>query len=260
MIALHGVSKRFRARTAEVVAADDVSMVARDGHITALLGPNGAGKTTCLRMLAGLMSPDAGHIEVDGMAVTAAPDAVRARLGVLTETRGLSPRLTAGEQIRHIGRLHGLGDAATDARMQALAQRLDMQMLLARRCEGFSQGERMKTALAAALIHAPHNVVLDEPTNGLDIPSTRALRGLLRELAAQGRCVLMCTHVMSEVEHLADSVIVLAAGRVRACGSVAELKALTGRDTLEDAVVELAYSGAYSGTDAGPDGAAGGAR
>lgn len=241
MIVLERVVKRFRQRRTVVSAADEVCFEAPDGAITALLGPNGAGKTTCLRMLAGLVRPDAGRIEVDGLEVARDPAAVRARLGVLTETRGLSPRLTAREHIRYIGRLHGLDDASIDSRLATLAARLDMQPLLERRSEGFSQGERMKTALAGALIHAPRNVVLDEPTNGLDIPSTRALRVLLRELAGQGCCVLVCTHVMSEVEKLADRVVVLAGGRVRAAGAMAGLVAQTGCDSLEDAVVTLAY-------------------
>ena len=257
MIAVDHVAKRFglgarkrsffigtAAREPVVHAVRDVSFVARDGCITGLLGPNGAGKTTTLRMLAGLFVPDAGTLQVDGIDVARQPRAAVARLGVLSDARGLYPRLTARENIVYHGALHGMGRDAAHARAEALAETLDMKTLLERRTEGFSQGERMKTALARALVHDPPNIVLDEPTNGLDVLATRALRDSLRRLRTAdggGKCILFSTHIMQEVERLCDAVVVVAEGRTVASGSVAELKARTGEHDFEEAFVRLAY-------------------
>ena len=177
-----------------VKAVDDVSFVAADGRITGLLGPNGAGKTTTLRIAAALMAPDAGSVLVDGIDVASQPGAALARMGVLSDARGLYPRLTARENIVYFGRLHGMTAAAASARAEALAAVLDMAPLLDRRTEGFSQGERMKTALARALVHDPANIVLDEPTNGLDVLATRALRDTLRRLRDERRQVHRLFH------------------------------------------------------------------
>jgi len=247
MIAMEGLRKTFesgRGRKARrVVAVDGMSLHARDGAITGLLGPNGAGKTTSLRMLVGLVTPDEGRIVVDGIALADDPQGVRARLGVLSDARGLYPRLTARENIVYHGQLHGLPAAAAHARCDELARLLDMQPLLERRTDGFSQGERMKTALARALVHDPANIVLDEPTNGLDVVATRALRDALRRLRDDtGKCIVFSTHIMQEVERLCDRVIVVAHGRRVAEGTVAELCALAGTDDFEDAFVRLAFA------------------
>ena len=228
------------ART--VRAVDGVDFVAADGCITGLLGPNGAGKTTTLRIAAALIEPDAGSVHVDGIDVVARPGEALARLGVLSDARGLYPRLTARENITYYGRLHGLsrGDAA--ARTEVLARLLEMQPLLDRRTEGFSQGERMKTALARALVHDPPNIVLDEPTNGLDVLATRSLRATLRRLRDdEGKCIVFSTHIMQEVERLCDHVVVVAHGRTVAAGSVAELRDATGHADFEEAFVALAF-------------------
>lgn len=239
----------WAARRPTVVAVDGASWTAADGRITGLLGPNGAGKTTTLRVVAGLVAPDRGRVRVDGIDTTARPQAARARLGVLSDARGLYPRLSARENIVYYARLHGLDEARARERVDALASTLDMGALLDRRTEGFSQGERMKTALARALVHDPPNIVLDEPTNGLDVLATRALRRALQRLRDEsGKCIVFSTHVMSEVERLCDHVVVMAHGRTVAEGSVRELCARTGAADLEDGFVRLAFDPGDDGT------------
>jgi len=208
MIQIANARKQF----GNVTAVDGVSFVAKDGAITGLLGPNGAGKTTTLRMLYAVMRPDAGRIDIDGVDGVATPQAAQARLGVLPDGFGLYPRLTAREHIRYYGELHGISGARLDTRMQELIDLLDMKAIANRRTSGFSHGERTKVAFARALVHDPQNILLDEPTNGLDVMSTRAVRDIVRRLRQNGRCVLFSSHVMQEVSALCDSVIVIAAG------------------------------------------------
>ena len=247
MIEVQQLAKRFtqgrdhRART--VVAVDGVDFVAADGCITGLLGPNGAGKTTTLRIAAALVPADSGHVRVDGIDVAVRPAAALARMGVLSDARGLYPRLTARENIVYYGRLHGMSNTAASARADLLASMLEMVPLLERRTEGFSQGERMKTALARALVHDPPNIVLDEPTNGLDVLATRSLREALRRLRdEQGKCIVFSTHIMQEVERLCDHVVVVSHGRTVAAGTVAELSARTGESDFEETFVKLAFT------------------
>ena len=249
MIDVQDLSKGFthgwgrKART--VQAVQGLSFQAADGCITGLLGPNGAGKTTTLRMVAALIEPDAGRITVDGIDVAAQPQRALARMGVLSDARGLYPRLTARENIVYYGRLQGMPAQAASARADVLAQMLDMAPLLDRRTEGFSQGERMKTALARALVHDPSHIILDEPTNGLDVLATRALREALRRLRDEhGKCIIFSTHIMQEVERLCDQVVVVAHGRVVAQGTVAELLQRTGQTDFEACFVRLAFDGA----------------
>ena len=235
-----------RGPARRVQAVVDVDLVAPDGRITGLLGANGAGKTTTLRMLAGLIAPDAGRVSVDGIDVAAEPRRAVARMGVLSDARGLYPRLTARENIVYYGRLQGLTREAANARAEVLARMFEMRALLDRRTEGFSQGERMKTALARALVHDPANIVLDEPTNGLDVLATRALRETLRWLRSPeggSKCIVFSTHIMQEVERLCDSVVIVSRGRSVASGSVASLLAQTGEPDFEDAFVKLAFEG-----------------
>jgi sodium transport system ATP-binding protein len=241
-LAKHFVQGRGRHRH-EVRAVDGISWRADDGRITGLLGPNGAGKTTTLRMIAALIRPDAGRVRVDGIEVAADPMAALARIGVLSDARGLYPRLTARENIVYYGRLHGLADAAASARADILARVLEMESLLDRRTDGFSQGEKMKTALARALVHDPPNIVLDEPTNGLDVLATRGLREALRRLRDdEGKCIVFSTHIMQEVERLCDRVVVISHGHMVAEGTVAELSARTGQQDFEEAFVDLAFT------------------
>ncbi|MHB1616357.1 MAG: ABC transporter ATP-binding protein [Metallibacterium sp.] len=239
MIEVQDLRKAF----GKVQAVDGVSFMARDGEITGLLGPNGAGKTTTLRMLYTLMRPDSGSIRVDG--IDAIHDALAARqhLGVLPDARGVYKRLSARENISYFARLHGLSGAALRTRVDAMIALLEMQDIAERRSEGFSQGQRVKVALARALVHEPHNLILDEPGNGLDVMATRALREFLRRLRGEGRCVLFSSHIMQEIAALCDRIIVIARGRVIAEGSADELRARTGADTLEDAFVSLIGSG-----------------
>ena len=247
--------RRPRADAPRIHAVRDVSFVAPGGAITGLLGPNGAGKTTTLRMLAALVTPDAGRLRVDGIDVTEQPRAVLARMGVLSDSRGLYPRLTARENIVYYGALQGMSRDAAEGRARELAHMFDMTALLDRRTEGFSQGERMKTALARALVHDPANIVLDEPTNGLDVLATRALRESLRWLrtpAGGSKCIVFSTHIMQEVERLCDSVVVVAGGRTVATGSVAELLARTGQTDFEEAFVKLAFADADAPAGAAP--------
>src|SRR6187397_816104 len=232
--------ERLHKQFGQVVAVDDVSFEAPDGAVTGLLGPNGAGKTTTLRMLYGVMRPDEGRILVDDVDAVARPQDAQARLGVLPDGYGLYPRLTAREHIRYYAQLQGITGAQLNARMQELIDLLDMTAIADRRTEGFSHGERTKVAFARALVHDPRNILLDEPTNGLDVMSTRAVRDIVRRLRQNGRCVLFSSHVMQEVSALCDSIVVIAAGRVVAHGTPDELRHQTGSDNLEDAFVALA--------------------
>jgi sodium transport system ATP-binding protein len=237
MIQVDDVRKSFASPTGRVQAVDGVSFTAHDGQITGLLGPNGAGKTTTLRMLYTLMRPETGRVLVDGIDVATDPAAVRARLGVLPDARGIYKRLTARENIAYFGELQGLGRAQIAERTTKLAAALDMHEFIERRAEGFSQGQRTKTAIARALVHDPRNVVLDEPTNGLDVMTTRSLRNFLLGLRGEGRCVLFSSHVMQEVAQLCDRIVVIAHGHVVADGTPDELRAATGCANLEDAFV-----------------------
>ena len=238
MIEVHDLHKSFATKTGPVRAVQGVSFSARDGEITGLLGPNGAGKTTTLRMLYTLMTPDAGAVKVDGLDAAADPEAVRRRLGVLPDARGVYKRLTARENIAYFGRLHGMSDADIARRTAELSAALGMEDVLDRQAEGFSQGQRTKTAIARALVHDPRNVILDEPTNGLDVMTTRGLRDFLRQLRGEGRCVIFSSHIMQEVAALCDRIVVISKGTVMAAGTPDELRAQTGEDNLEDAFVK----------------------
>jgi sodium transport system ATP-binding protein len=238
VIRADGLHKAF----GNIVAVKDVSFQAENGMITGLLGPNGAGKSTSMRMLYGLVKPDRGSASIDGVSVQDSPLAARRALGVLPDALGLYPRLTARENIRYFGRLHRLRGEALEARIVALLDLLDMHAIADRRTDGFSQGERMKVAIARAMVHDPRNVLLDEPTNGLDVMSTRAMRELIRRLKDDGRCVVFSSHVMQEVSVLCDRIVIIADGRVVAAGAEAELLAQAERDTLEDAFVALTGS------------------
>ena len=263
MIQIENVSKQFIAKSGGsllkrptkllVQAVKSVTVDAPDGRITGLLGPNGAGKTTTLRMLGGLFTPDSGRITVDGIAVAEQPRQALARMGILGDAHGLYPRLSARENIIYFGRLQGMEEGAANARAEELARLLDMSKILDRRSEGFSQGERMKTALARSLVHDPANIVLDEPTNGLDVLATRSLREALRHLrSAEGgsKCIIFSTHIMQEVEQLCEHVVIVANGRSVAEGSVAQLLEQTGERKFEDAFVKLAFDKELNGAAA----------
>jgi sodium transport system ATP-binding protein len=241
MIEVHDVRKKFGA----VQALGGVSFAARDGQITALLGPNGAGKTTLLRLLVGLLKRDTGTIHIDGVDPERDPMAVRTNIGFLTDQFGLYERMSTREYLLYFGELNGMAPPACHARIDEVSQLLVMDDILERRSKGFSQGQRIKVALARTLLHRPRNLLLDEPSRGLDVMSTRALRTALQVLRADGCCVIMATHVMQEVTHLCDDVIVIAKGHTVAQGSPDQLCERTGIANLEDAFVSLV------GTDEG---------
>ncbi len=231
MIAIHDVHKSFRA----IDALKGVSFTAADGEITGLIGPNGAGKTTTLRILYTVLSPDRGTAEVDGFDTVAATRDVQRRIGVLSDSRGLYARLTAREHIRYFGRLHGLKGAALERAIDGMLEQLDMGEIADRRVKGFSRGQVMKVALARALVHSPHNVLLDEPTNGLDVASSLDMRDLMRRMRDEGRCILLASHLMQEVAALCDRIIVIGEGRVLADGTLDALRAQTGKHDIEEA-------------------------
>ncbi|NML63213.1 ATP-binding cassette domain-containing protein [Massilia sp. RP-1-19] len=235
MIEASDVRKHF----GEVKALGGVSFTARDGQITALLGPNGAGKTTLLRLLVGLLARDHGSIAIGGVDPAVDPMSVRRNIGFLTDQFGLYERLTTREYLTYFGELNGMGGAALRQRIDEVADLLSLDDILMRHTKGFSQGQRIKVAMARTLLHRPRHLLLDEPSRGLDVMSTRALRHALTVLRKEGCCVLMATHVMQEVTHLCDDVIVIAQGHTVAQGSPEELCRRTGIANLEDAFVSL---------------------
>ena len=233
MIEVRGLSKRY----GEVRALHEVDFDAANGQITGLLGPNGAGKSTALRILCTVLRADHGAATVDGVDVRQAPLAVRSRIGVLPHNANLYANLTARENIAYFAALQGVAPAhRAEAVAQAIAM-LDVEDIADRRAKGFSQGQRVRVALARALVHRPQTLILDEPTNGLDVMATRALREVIRQRRDAGCCVLFSSHVMQEVAALCDRIVILAAGVVAATGSADDIRAATGRDDLEDAFV-----------------------
>ena len=235
MIRAQGLSKSF----GKVHAVDNISFDAEDGKITALLGPNGAGKSTTLRMLYTVLKPDAGLALIDGVDNQADLQAARRKLGVLPHSAGLYPHLTALENIRYYGRLSGLENPELERRVTELSAVLDLGPIANRHAKGFSQGERTRVALARALVHRPKNLLLDEPSNGLDVMATRSLRKLLLQLRDQGHCILLSSHIMQEVAALADQIVIIAHGRVVADGTPEQILARAGADDLESAFVDL---------------------
>lgn len=229
MISVDGLRKSFPP----VTALDGVAFEARDGEVTGLIGPNGAGKTTALRILYTVMRPDSGAARIDGFDTVKNRRDVQRRIGVLPDSRGLYPRLTAREHVRYYGRLHGLGGAELERRIDTLIETLGIADFADRRAKGFSKGQTRKVAMARALVHEPHNLLLDEPTNGLDVGSSRAVHRLIDGWRRQGRCVLFCSHIMQEVAAVADCIVVMSAGRIVAQGTIAELLKRTGTDDLE---------------------------
>ena len=233
MIEVTGISKHF----GNLLAVRSMSFAAPDGRITGLLGPNGAGKSTTLRIISTVLKPGAGNVLIDGIDALAHPEAARMRLGVLPHQSGLYPRLTARENIRYYGELNGLSGATLDKRVEDLIALLELGDFADRPAKGYSQGQRIKTALARALVHGPRNLVLDEPTNGLDVMGIRTLRALIRKLRDAGHCVLFSSHVMQEVAALCDSIVIIASGRIVAEGTVEEIRRETGEQDLEEAFV-----------------------
>jgi sodium transport system ATP-binding protein len=230
MIEVRSLAKSF----GDLRVVQDVSFVARDGEITGLIGPNGAGKTTMFRLICTVLRPDRGTTVIDGIDSSEDALAARRRLGVLPDIRALYTRLTAREHMRYFGALHGIARDELEARIAELVATLRMEDFIDRRAKGFSRGQQMKVALGRALVHRPHNVMLDEPTNGLDVATSRAVRDLVRRLRAEGRCILLTSHIMQEVGALADRIVILAGGRVVLQGAPGELRRATGLLDLEE--------------------------
>jgi sodium transport system ATP-binding protein len=230
MIKVDGLVKRFGA----VTALDGVSFEAQDARITGLLGPNGAGKSTCLRVLYTALKPDQGSAHIGGHDVVSAAQAVRREIGVLPHSAGLYPHLTSRENIAYYGQLHGLELAPLQRRIDELSELLELQDIIDRRGKGFSQGQRTKVALARALVHSPRHLLLDEPSNGLDVMATRSLRMLLGRLRDEGHCIIFSSHVMGEVASLCDDLVIIAAGKVALKGTPADLTAQASGSDLEE--------------------------
>lgn len=223
----------------EFQALKDLSFSAEDGQITGLLGPNGAGKTTALRVLYGLLKADQGVGIINGIDSAEEPMKARSHIGIFPDKFGLYERLTAREQISYFAGLHGFKGAKLNEAVNKVITRLNIEDIADRRCEGFSQGQRMKVVLAQSLVHEPKNLILDEPTRGLDVMSTRILRDVLEQLKEQGTCILFSSHVMQEVAALCDKVIVISDGKIAGEGTPEELCERTGETSLEEAFVKL---------------------
>jgi sodium transport system ATP-binding protein len=229
------LTKRFR----KIVAVDGVSFTCRDGEVFGLLGPNGAGKTTLLRLIASVLEPTAGAALVDGLNARKESARVRARVGLLVESAGLYDRFTPREHLRFYGRLHGLDSARLGQRVDTVLEMLEMADFADRRAEGFSAGMCRRVVLGQALVHDPPNVILDEPTAGLDVMSTRNVRALVARFREEGRCVLISTHLMDEAQRMCDRVAIVHRGRLQALGPPADLVAQTGAPSLEEAFVRI---------------------
>lgn len=235
MIKVSNLHKSF----GKVKAVRGISFEVHDGEITGLLGPNGAGKTTTLRMLYSLLPPDEGDIRIDGLDPTKDAMAIKNTLGVVPDSRGLYTRMSARENIAYYGKLHGMSNGDINTRIEELVETLDMADFIERRTEGFSQGQRVKVAIARAMVHRPQTVLLDEPSNGLDVMSTRALRRYILGLKEAGHSVILSTHIMQEVAALCDRIVIIADGRIAADGTAQELLDKSGCSSLEDAFVQL---------------------
>jgi len=229
----------LRKSFGDVEALKDVSFIAENGQVTGLLGPNGAGKSTTLRILYGLVVPDEGSAFVDGMNIQQVPRQAQKNIGVLPDNQGLYVRLTAREHIEYFGRLHQVDENTLEKKTNELIKLLAMESIADRPVEGFSQGEKTKVCLARALIHEPSNVLLDEPTNGLDVMTARTVRELIQELKMQGVSVLFSSHVMHEVSRLCDQIVIISEGRVVARGSMDEIREKSGEENLEEAFIKL---------------------
>lgn len=239
MINVQNLHKQFKG----IQAVNGVSFTARDGAITGLLGHNGAGKSTSLRILYGLLKADSGSAEIDGINVMEQPQRAQEIIGVMTDAHGLYPRLTAREHIEYFAHLRRLDKTLITSRVNQLIKQLAMEEIADRRAEGYSQGEKMKVCLARSLVHDPQNIIMDEPTNGLDVMTTRSVRTILQDLKQQNKCILLSSHIMQEISALCDEVIVISDGQVLMQGGLDELLESTGESDLEEAFMAITRSG-----------------
>ena len=237
MIRVDDIHKSF----GDVKAVRGVSFEAPDGRITGLLGPNGAGKSTTMRVLYTVLKPDQGSATIDGANVVDEPLEARRKIGALPHGAGLYPHLSARENIAYYARLCGLDNREVAHRVENIIDLLEISDFADRHTKGFSQGQRTKVSLARALVHDPQNVILDEPTNGLDVMATRSLRDLILKLRDSGRCVLFSSHIMQEVAALCDRIVIISHGKVAIDDTTAGIREKTGCDDLEDAFVRAIH-------------------
>jgi sodium transport system ATP-binding protein len=235
MIEARNLKKNFGA----VQAVQDLTFSAPDGAITGLLGSNGAGKTTTLRMICGVLQPDRGSVRIDNVSPSHDPRALQSRVGALLDHIGLYPRLTTRENLTYFGELRGIPSGLLAKRVDQVISLLGLEAIADRRTAGFSQGERMKTALARAILHSPQNLLLDEPANGLDVPTVRALRQTLRQMRDSGMCIVLSSHILEEIRILCDQVAIVSNGCIAAQGTPGDLCRQTGSASLEDAFMKL---------------------
>ena len=234
MIRVSGIHKSF----GDVRALSGVSFDAPNGKITGLLGPNGAGKSTTLRILYTVLKPDAGTATIDGDDVVTHSLDARRHVGALPHGAGLYPHLTARENIAYYAALCGLSRNDIEEKVDNIVELLEIGDFAERRTKGFSHGQRTKVALARSLVHDPQNIILDEPSTGLDVMATRSLRELILKLKDAGRCVLFSSHVMQEVAALCDDIVIIAGGKVAIDDTADGIRNRTGCDDLEDAFVK----------------------
>ena len=234
MISVNDIHKSF----GDVKAVKGVSFKASDGRITGLLGPNGAGKSTTLRVLYTVLKPDSGSAEVDGRDVVTDSLAARSRIGSLPHGSGLYPHLTARENIAYYAHLYEMAPDRIEGQVQKVIDLLEISDFADRRTKGFSQGQRTKVALARSIVHEPQNILLDEPSNGLDVMATRSLRDVIKQLKAAGKCILFSSHVMQEVAALCDEIVIISNGQVALHESIEGIRNATGCDDLEEAFVK----------------------
>ena len=239
MIEVQGLTKQFK----DIIAVDNASFSARNGCITGLLGHNGAGKSTSLRVLYGLLKADSGTAKVDNVDVMTDPLKVQSLIGVMTDAHGLNPRLTAREHVEYFAKLRKMNRADINKRIDYLIETLDMRDIADRRAEGFSQGEKMKVCLSRSLVHNPNNLIMDEPTNGLDVMTTRNVRTILQKLKQENKCILLSSHIMQEISALCDEIIIISEGRVLMQGTLDDLTGKTGESDLEEAFMKMTRDG-----------------
>ncbi len=231
-----GLVKHFGA----VAAAQDVSLCVHAGEVVGLLGPNGAGKTTILRMIAGILPPDSGYVHIDGKDMASDPLAAKQVIGFHSGDTQLYHRLTAREALQYFGRLYGMDEQALKARIDQLVEQLEMSSFVSRPCNTLSSGQKQRANIARAFLHHPDLLILDEPTNALDVVSGRFIVEAIRREKAAGRAVLFSTHIMGEAEYLCDRIALLHQGRIVDEGTLPELLERSGCDNLTDAFLKHA--------------------
>jgi sodium transport system ATP-binding protein len=240
MITVNNLTKVYRdKKRGEVIAVDQISFSAGAGEIFGLLGPNGAGKTTALRMVATILQPSAGTAKIDGHDIVKEAARVRQKIGFLSGDMGLYHRLTPREVLSFFGRLSGVNGDRLEQRIDHLFAIFDMHKFADTRIDTLSTGMRQKTAITRTLVHDPPIFILDEPTSGLDVPTAQVVERFIREAKEAGKCIILSTHIMEEAEHLCDRIAVIHQGKIRALGTMEELRTITGKQRLREIFIEL---------------------